>query len=78
MCESSNEMQKITEVPLSSSNYISQPCVAATYLTVNGPTKILPFLYLGSQQDAMNEKLLKVFFIYLFEQPSRAKSFMSL
>ncbi|KRZ06745.1 Dual specificity protein phosphatase 8 [Trichinella zimbabwensis] len=34
----------------------SQPCLSASN---SGPTKILPFLYLGSQKDAMDEQLLK-------------------
>ena len=35
---------------------LSQPCLP----TINpGPTKILPFLYLGSQHDAYNKELLK-------------------
>lgn len=39
----------------SSMDAISQPC-----LTNIGPTRILPFLYLGSQVDAMNQEVLKV------------------
>ncbi|GMR36336.1 hypothetical protein PMAYCL1PPCAC_06531 [Pristionchus mayeri] len=34
----------------------SQPCLSER---ASGPTEILPFLYLGSQQDAMNTELLK-------------------
>ncbi|CAG0904213.1 unnamed protein product [Darwinula stevensoni] len=34
---------------------LSQPCLPVTNV---GPTRILPFLYLGSQQDAMNKELL--------------------
>lgn len=34
---------------------ISQPCLPITNV---GPTRILPFLYLGSQQDAHNQQLL--------------------
>uniref|UniRef100_A0A8R1YIG8 protein-tyrosine-phosphatase n=1 Tax=Pristionchus pacificus TaxID=54126 RepID=A0A8R1YIG8_PRIPA len=34
----------------------SQPCLSER---PNGPTMILPFLYLGSQQDAMNTEMLK-------------------
>ena len=34
---------------------LSQPCLPNL-----GPTRILPFLYLGSQVDAMNQELLKV------------------
>uniref|UniRef100_A0A5S6Q871 protein-tyrosine-phosphatase n=1 Tax=Trichuris muris TaxID=70415 RepID=A0A5S6Q871_TRIMR len=35
---------------------LSQPCLPVSNV---GPTKILPFLYLGSQQDAMDQELLK-------------------
>ncbi|XP_053207674.1 dual specificity protein phosphatase 16-like [Panonychus citri] len=35
---------------------LSQPCLPTTN---PGPTKILPFLYLGSQHDAYNKELLK-------------------
>ncbi|CAG0921748.1 unnamed protein product [Notodromas monacha] len=35
----------------------SQPCLPVTNV---GPTRILPFLYLGSQQDALNRELLQV------------------
>ena len=34
---------------------LSQPCLPTTNV---GPTRILPFLYLGSQQDANNRQLL--------------------
>ncbi|CAG9533978.1 unnamed protein product [Cercopithifilaria johnstoni] len=34
---------------------ISNPCLSTTN---DGPTQILPFLYLGSQQDAMDSRLL--------------------
>lgn len=34
---------------------LSQPCLATTN---QGPTRILPFLYLGSQHDALNKELL--------------------
>ena len=36
---------------------LSQPCLPTTNV---GPTRILPFLYLGSQQDANNKELLLV------------------
>lgn len=36
---------------------LSQPCLPTTNV---GPTRILPFLYLGSQQDANNKELLAV------------------
>jgi len=36
---------------------VSQPC---GLVQSGGPTKILPFVYLGSQQDAMNAEFLKV------------------
>ena len=36
---------------------LSQPCLPITNV---GPTRILPFLYLGSQQDAHNRELLAV------------------
>ncbi|XP_015930330.2 uncharacterized protein [Parasteatoda tepidariorum] len=40
-----------TRAPLTS---LSQPC-----LPISGPTRILPFLYLGSQLDALNRDLLR-------------------
>ncbi len=36
---------------------LSQPCLPVGQ---DGPTRILPFLYLGSQQDALNADTLKV------------------
>lgn len=36
---------------------LSQPCLPVSN---QGPTKILPFLYLGSQQDAMDQDTLSV------------------
>lgn len=36
---------------------LSQPCLP---ISNQGPTRILPFLYLGSQQDAMNRESLRV------------------
>lgn len=39
---------------------ISNPCLSTTN---DGPTQILPFLYLGSQQDAMDSRLLSVIFV---------------
>lgn len=36
---------------------LSQPCLP---LTNQGPTRILPFLYLGTQLDALNQEILKV------------------
>lgn len=36
---------------------LSQPCYS---LSNSGPTKILPFLYLGSQNDSLNKQLLLV------------------
>ena len=41
----------------SSLTSLSQPCLP---ITNQGPTRILPFLYLGSQQDALNKESLKV------------------
>ncbi|KAG1664960.1 Dual specificity protein phosphatase 16 [Nymphon striatum] len=35
---------------------VSQPCLPVTNL---GPTKILPFVYLGSQNDALNEEIVQ-------------------
>ncbi|KAI1301713.1 Dual specificity protein phosphatase 8 [Halotydeus destructor] len=35
---------------------LSQPCLS---MASQGPTKILPFLYLGSQNDSMNKQLLR-------------------
>ncbi|VDK45210.1 unnamed protein product [Gongylonema pulchrum] len=34
---------------------VSHPCLSSPS---DGPTQILPFLYLGSQQDAMDSKVL--------------------
>jgi dual specificity MAP kinase phosphatase len=39
------------------SGALSQPCISN-----QGPTRILPFLYLGSQVDAMNRDVLSVSF----------------
>ncbi|MFH4984124.1 hypothetical protein AB6A40_010833 [Gnathostoma spinigerum] len=39
------------------SSSLSQPCLP---VISDGPTQILPFLYLGSQQDALNPALLEV------------------
>jgi hypothetical protein len=36
---------------------LSQPCLPVSNV---GPTRILPFLYLGSQQDALSEDIVKV------------------
>lgn len=36
---------------------LSQPCMP---ISAHGPTRILPFLYLGSQQDALNKDTLRV------------------
>ncbi len=36
---------------------LSQPCLPTTSV---GPTRILPFLYLGSEDDANNRELLQV------------------
>ncbi|CDW52978.1 DSPc domain containing protein [Trichuris trichiura] len=49
-----DDAESTSWAPLAS---LSQPCLPVSNL---GPTKILPFLYLGSQQDAMDEDLLKV------------------
>jgi dual specificity MAP kinase phosphatase len=35
---------------------LSQPCMP---ISAHGPTRILPFLYLGSQQDALNKETLR-------------------
>ncbi len=43
---------------------LSQPCLP---LSNQGPTRILPFLYLGSQQDAMDKETLKVLSVYCGE-----------
>ncbi|RWS09296.1 Dual specificity protein phosphatase 8-like protein [Dinothrombium tinctorium] len=50
LCE--NKTRK--NLPLLTS--LSQPCLP---ISNNGPTRILPFLYLGSQHDAMNRELLR-------------------
>jgi len=36
---------------------MSQPCLPVSNV---GPTKILPFLFLGSQQDALSQETMQV------------------
>lgn len=63
LCESSTERQENMEKSLMGNHIlasISNPCLSTTN---DGPTEILPFLYLGSQQDAMDSTLLSVLFI---------------
>uniref|UniRef100_A0A915BW81 protein-tyrosine-phosphatase n=1 Tax=Parascaris univalens TaxID=6257 RepID=A0A915BW81_PARUN len=60
LCESSSgvgecEEQHPSNPEMPLSNSISQPCLPAAS---DGPTEILPFLYLGSQQDALDPALL--------------------
>ncbi|KAK6022024.1 dual specificity phosphatase, catalytic domain protein [Ostertagia ostertagi] len=38
---------------------ISQPCLSSISLNTDGPTQIFPFMYLGSQQDALDEEKMK-------------------
>ena len=59
LCES-----KTTAVMSSSGNYkcppltsMSQPCLPVSNI---GPTKILPFLFLGSQHDALSRESMQV------------------
>lgn len=49
LCEDKKRTQTLTA--------LSQPCLS---IANQGPTKILPFLYLGSQSDSLNKQLLKV------------------
>ncbi|VDO21661.1 unnamed protein product [Haemonchus placei] len=39
---------------------ISQPCLSSISQNADGPTQIFPFMYLGSQQDALDEEKIKV------------------
>uniref|UniRef100_A0A0R3S6P6 protein-tyrosine-phosphatase n=1 Tax=Elaeophora elaphi TaxID=1147741 RepID=A0A0R3S6P6_9BILA len=58
LCESSTERRESMEKNVMGNHIltsISNPCLSTTN---DGPTQILPFLYLGSQQDAMDSKLL--------------------
>ena len=52
---------------------LSQPCLPNL-----GPTRILPFLYLGSQVDAMNQELLKVSFFFKPKDPARSLTVLCL
>uniref|UniRef100_A0A0M3JVM3 protein-tyrosine-phosphatase n=1 Tax=Anisakis simplex TaxID=6269 RepID=A0A0M3JVM3_ANISI len=52
-CNTASCTATSVEMPFSAS--ISQPCLPATS---DGPTEILPYLYLGSQQDALDPVLL--------------------
>lgn len=47
------EEERTKYAPLTS---LSQPCLPVTN---HGPTRILPFLYLGSQHDALNKEILQ-------------------
>ncbi|XGW08264.1 hypothetical protein V3C99_010959 [Haemonchus contortus] len=38
---------------------ISQPCLSSISQNADGPTQIFPFMYLGSQQDALDEEKIK-------------------
>ena len=49
LCEDKKRTQTLT--------VLSQPCLS---IANQGPTKILPFLYLGSQNDSLNKQLLRV------------------
>ncbi|VDK69519.1 unnamed protein product [Litomosoides sigmodontis] len=58
LCESSTKRRENMEKSLAGNHIltsISNPCLSTTN---DGPTQILPFLYLGSQQDAMDSTLL--------------------
>ena len=54
LCEDKSRLLRSTTLNMTS---LSQPCLPITNV---GPTRILPFLYLGSQQDAHNQELLSV------------------
>lgn len=55
LCEDKSRLMRSTTLNMTS---LSQPCLPITNV---GPTRILPFLYLGSQQDAHNQELLAVY-----------------
>uniref|UniRef100_A0A1I7X9D1 protein-tyrosine-phosphatase n=1 Tax=Heterorhabditis bacteriophora TaxID=37862 RepID=A0A1I7X9D1_HETBA len=52
-CESAGEVDVMNRLPAS----LSQPCLSQQQS--DGPTQILPFLYLGSQQDALDTEEMK-------------------
>ena len=54
LCEDKSRLMRSSTLNMTS---LSQPCLPITNV---GPTRILPFLYLGSQQDAHNQELLSV------------------
>lgn len=54
LCEDKSRLMRASSLNMTS---LSQPCLPITNV---GPTRILPFLYLGSQQDAHNHELLAV------------------
>lgn len=63
LCESSTKRRENMDKNVMGKHIltsISNPCLSTTN---DGPTQILPFLYLGSQQDAMDSRLLSVIFI---------------
>ena len=41
---------------------MSQPCMPVSNV---GPTRVLPFLYLGSQQDALSKEQTQVRHLYI-------------
>lgn len=57
LCEDKSRLMRSTTLNMTS---LSQPCLPITNV---GPTRILPFLYLGSQQDAHNKELLAVYLL---------------
>ena len=43
---------------------LSQPCLPVSNV---GPTRILPFLYLGSQQDALSQDVTQVLYLHVHD-----------
>uniref|UniRef100_A0A0N5AAC6 protein-tyrosine-phosphatase n=1 Tax=Syphacia muris TaxID=451379 RepID=A0A0N5AAC6_9BILA len=57
LCESSNAVKTLD---LPQAEKLRPQCVSLPNIS-NGPTKILPFLYLGSEQDALDSSVLNKF-----------------
>ncbi|XP_032784480.2 serine-rich adhesin for platelets isoform X2 [Daphnia magna] len=57
-CEDKSRLLRSSSSTLHNMTSLSQPCLPITNV---GPTRILSFLYLGSQQDAHNQELLSDF-----------------
>ena len=76
-----NSMALVLDAPpnrLSLPNSLSHPCLSTAPIfpifkkddddeeKSNGPTQILDFMFLGSQQDALDPEILKVSFLHFF------------